>query len=180
LYAFGKLDMSAQPLNVGSLEAVRAVVYFQAALVIHPRHALAANELGVLLARHGRLSEARSALMYSVKIEPQVAAWRNLSIVHHHLGEMDLAHSADSEARQLVQRQRSPAVADSGNSPQVAWVDPETFNRSGALQTQPPADGVSSAPAAARAANPGTDGNEKSTPGKNASLWAPWLGGRRQ
>ena len=101
LYALGKLDMAAGPLNVGSLEAVRAVVYFQAALIIHPRHALAANELGVLLARHGRLPEARSALLYSVKIEAQPAAWRNLSIVHHHLGEMDLAQCADSEARSI-------------------------------------------------------------------------------
>ena len=65
LFALGKLEMTSALTKIGSPEAVRAAVYFQAALQVNPRHALAANELGVLLARHGRINEAKAALQYS-------------------------------------------------------------------------------------------------------------------
>jgi len=178
LYALGKLDMTARAINVGSLESARAVVYFQAALVVHPRHALAANELGVLLARHGRLSQAKAALLHSVKIEPQPAAWRNLAIVHHHLGESDLARRADWEGRQSAQRQQASALAGV-KAPAVEWLAPDAFARSNPFHAEAPAV-VSGAttPAAGSAATAGK-GNEKSTASKNASRWAPWLGGKR-
>ena len=52
---------------------------------------LAANELGVLLARYGQLPEARQLLVHSVTVHPHLEGWHNLSVVHRRLGEADLA-----------------------------------------------------------------------------------------
>ena len=103
LYALGKLEMLSLPARagaIGSIESARAVVYFQAALVIQPQHALASNELGVLLARHGRLRDARAVLSHSVSIRPEPSAWHNLAVVHAELGEIDLAQRAEQQSKQ--------------------------------------------------------------------------------
>ena len=87
------------------------------------RNFLAANELGVLMARYGQLQEARRLLVHSVQVQPQVEAWHNLAVVHERLGEADLATRAAYERELLAQRMPAPSLA-SGN---VEWVDAKTF-----------------------------------------------------
>jgi hypothetical protein len=91
---------------------------------------MAANELGVLLARHGRLDEAKAALQYSARIAPQGAVWRNLAIIHHGMGEFDLAQRADWEYRQASSAAQTPINAARSA---VVWVDPAAFSASSRL-----------------------------------------------
>jgi hypothetical protein len=175
LYALGKLEMSAAT-DIGSLESSRAAVYLQAALIVNPRHALAANELGVLLARHGRLTEAKAALSHTLQLASLPAAWRNLSIVHHGLGEIDLAGQAEREWRQATANQAQSGGALQGTSA-VQWVDPATFAQSTQASMDMPAADKANQPAAAAPVAPAdTSGKENA---KGPSSWFSWLGRSR-
>jgi tetratricopeptide (TPR) repeat protein len=170
LYALGKLEMSAAT-DIGSLESARAAVYLQAALIVNPQHALAANELGVLLARHGRLDEAKAALSHTLRIASLPSAWRNLSIVHHGLGEMELAGQADRQWRQAASAQSQPGAASQG-SPAVHWVDPATFAQSTQASMDMPAPSKVNQPAVAPPVAPGDAAGTES--GRGISSWFPW------
>jgi tetratricopeptide (TPR) repeat protein len=184
LYALGKLELAAAR-DIGSLESARAAVYLQAALIVNPRHALAANELGVLLARHGRLVEAKAALAHTLRIASLPAAWRNLSIVHNGLGETDLAGQADREWRQAAGAEPQVGAA-AGGTPTVQWVDPATFAQSAQANTDQPASDKArpgafshtahTAPATAEAAPAEAAGGERS---KGLSSWFRWPGKSR-
>lgn len=126
LYTLGKIQMAQAgsarqpPSHCGP----RAIVFYQAALMVDSRNYQAANELGVLLAQDGQLTEARRALLHSVTVQPHVEGWQNLATVHRRLGEAELARLADNE-RQLLARQQSATATNSENK--VTWVDPKTF-----------------------------------------------------
>jgi hypothetical protein len=141
LYTLGKIQMaqagsaSQPPSHSGG----RAIVFYQAALMVDSRNYQAANELGVLLAQDGQLTEARRALLHSVTVQPHVEGWQNLATVHRRLGEAELAQLADNE-RQLLARQQPATATNSENK--VTWVDPKTFaaaRGSDSGQSSPPA-----------------------------------------
>ena len=130
LYQLGRLQtgLSATASHPEAMNVPRAMVYHQAALAIDPTNHLAANELGVLLARCGQLAEARTLLLQSVSIRPHAEAWHNLAVVHRRLGEADLANRAEHEW-QLTRREagrESPAT-----DARFQWVDPKAFAGSG-------------------------------------------------
>jgi tetratricopeptide (TPR) repeat protein len=130
LFTLGKIQlaMAGEQADQQSLHAPRAMVLYQAALATDSGNYLAANELGVLLARFGQLQDARRALLHSVSIQPHAAGWHNLAIVHQRLGESELARLAENERRLLGQKSAgSPAGG-------IEWVDPRTF----AAQSPPP------------------------------------------
>jgi hypothetical protein len=113
------------------------MVFYQAALAVDARNYLAANELGVLLARYGQLQEARQALVHSISTRPHAQGWQNLAIVHRRLGETELAKLAENE-RELIAK--SPAAAPRTSTDQlIEWVDPTTFASRGTHQQDWPA-----------------------------------------
>ena len=125
LFRLGKIQMAMaqHQADPQMLHGPQAMAYYQAALAADDRNFLAANELGVLMARYGQLQEARRLLVHSVSIKPQLEAWHNLSIVHERLGEADLARLAAHERELLAAN--SPAATDTGGN--VEWVDAKTF-----------------------------------------------------
>lgn len=125
LFRLGKIQMAMaqHQADPQMLHGPQAMAYYQAALAADDRNFLAANELGVLMARYGQLQEARRLLVHSVSIKPQIEAWHNLSIVHERLGEADLARLAARERELLVDH--SPRGAAPSGS--VEWVDAKTF-----------------------------------------------------
>lgn len=175
LYALGKLEMVAA-IDIGSLESARAAVYLQAALIVNPRHAMAANELGVLFARHGRLVEAKGALSHTLRVASLPAAWRNLSIVHHGLGELELAGQAEREWRQSAANQPHAGAVAQG-TPAVQWVDPATFAQSTQSSMAVPVPDKANQPAAAAPVAP-VDTSAKEN-AKGPSSWFSWLGRSR-
>jgi tetratricopeptide (TPR) repeat protein len=146
LYTLGKIQMAlaSQSSQWQSLDGPRALIYFQAALAVDERNYLAANELGVLLARYGQWAEARRALLHSVTTRPHAEGWHNLAVVHRRLGETDLARLADNERQLLAQ---NPAAAGSSATQLIRWVDPQTFAARGSHQQDWPEPAAARSPA---------------------------------
>jgi tetratricopeptide (TPR) repeat protein len=132
LHAMGKLHAAlAQKRDAAiAVPESKAMVFFQAALLVYPKNHMAANDLGVLLAQCGRYADARAMLERSVALCPQSTGWQNLTVVYRQLGQTALAERAAGQARlfqqaEIARRQTSP-VAAKGT---VQWVDSQGFAR---------------------------------------------------
>jgi tetratricopeptide (TPR) repeat protein len=132
LHALGKLHAALAGHNGGNVQAAesKAVAFYQAALLVYPRNYMAANDLGVLLARCGNYREAEAALTYSLSIDVQPTTWHNLAVVYRQLGVAAAARQAD----QLWQAARQAEIArrkalQTPSQHLVRWVDPSAFNR---------------------------------------------------
>ena len=71
-----------------------AITMHQAAMLVDANNFLAANELAVLMFRHGELEEARLLLVHSVRLAPRSETWHNMAVVCARLGRADDARSA--------------------------------------------------------------------------------------
>ncbi len=104
------------------------MVFYQAALLAHPDNFMAANDLGVLLARAGDLHAARKMLEYSLDRGGPATTWRNLAVVHRRLGQAVPAdwceHQALVREQYEINRRGGAAVAAGGA---VRWIDPYSF-----------------------------------------------------
>jgi tetratricopeptide (TPR) repeat protein len=133
LFALGKIQSAiagpATPSN--SLHGPRAIVFYQAALAVDAANYLAANELGVLLARYGQWEDAKRALLHSVSVRPHAEGWQNLATVHRQLGETELARLAENE-RQLIAARPTPRMSAGGV--RTTWIDPRQFAAQSAAQ----------------------------------------------
>jgi tetratricopeptide (TPR) repeat protein len=129
LYGLGKIHLvlGGQGTTVSRLDAPKALVFHQAALLVDPANYRAANELGVLLARFGQLKQAREVLQQSVTVRPQPEAWHNLAVVHERLGESSLAQQARQELARLSSL--SEAAKAPMNDAPVQWLEPQQFAR---------------------------------------------------
>jgi tetratricopeptide (TPR) repeat protein len=119
----------------------KAVVYFQAAVLIEPRNFMSANELGVLLARFGRLNDARQALEQAVAASNSPTTWRNLAVVNERLGDPQKAMLCRQRSDTAITQSRQTQTNNTGSQHPVRWVDPETFAQSNTMvpDTTPPA-----------------------------------------
>jgi tetratricopeptide (TPR) repeat protein len=100
---------------------------------------MAANDLGVLLARGENYQDARKALARSLAICPQSAGYRNLAIVYDRLGEPRMAQVARQEAAAAQQAELARNATQGAVSGQpVQWVDPARFAQAGDAATGHP------------------------------------------
>src|SRR5262249_31889074 len=113
LTALGKLyvEMDREPSQLVARAKTKGRVFPQAALLVNPNNARAANELGVLLAREGRYEEARDWLRHSLRVKEQHETWHNLAAVHTSLGEAKLAEVAQQQSIALARREGQAAGA---------------------------------------------------------------------
>jgi tetratricopeptide (TPR) repeat protein len=134
LAALGKLYivMSGDQVTEIARPMPKAMVLHQAALTIDQNNPVAANELGVLLARIGRYEEARGWLEYSVSLAPQPATWHNLAVVQSQLGQLD-------RAQQARRQELAAGKVLSPNRPEVRWVAPQEFSATPGQQSILPA-----------------------------------------
>jgi len=107
---------------VSRLHGPKSLLMHQVAAQVNPNHPLAANELGVLLARFGQWEEAKQALLQAPKQQRLPECWHNLAVVHEHLGEKQLADAAERESMAVLQ-QRSTAQAAPIQDNGVEWYD---------------------------------------------------------
>ncbi len=127
LYALGKTYRvmgKEMPENLVAPDS-KAVAILQAALLARPNNAMAANELGTLLATAGRYEESRGLLEQSAGAWPSPVVWRNLAVVYSRLG---WAGAAENAARQAAAFGAAEASAASGTVP-VDWVGIEEFHK---------------------------------------------------
>ncbi|MGD0517233.1 MAG: hypothetical protein ABSA26_06820 [Thermoguttaceae bacterium] len=153
LHALGKLhEELAKGKGPGTKAAgPKAIVFYQAALLVCPQNFMAANDLGAMLARNGNYEDARKMLEYSLSLSKQSSVWHNLAVVYEHLGRIDKARQAQQQvviALQMEQARRQNMLVGTGD--QVSWVDENTFaqtsNPSGIRQGVPPVPAVSGNP----------------------------------
>ena len=128
LYCLGKIQTVLADATPESqrLQGPKAMTFYQSALLVHGGNYLAANELGVMLARYGQLQDARRVLLHSVATRPHVEGWHNLAVVHARLGEHELAQRADYERQLLASQQGNPGGTKSPLG-EVQWVDARSF-----------------------------------------------------
>ena len=132
----------------------KAVVCYQAALIVYPKNYMAANDLGVLLARCG--DYARPAMLeHSLSLSRQSATWHNLAVVYRQLGQPALARSSrpaggHASAGRAARRQKTA----SGTTNSSVGIDPQAFAQTSA--NTPSSPGADSPPATGGAsAEPG-------------------------
>ena len=108
----------------------KAAALHRAALTVDTRNYLAANELAVLLARHGQNDEALWLLQHSLSICPQPETCHNMSVVLGRQGATEREKEARRHYELLVAHRRAgtnAAHAPSEPGPIVRWVSHEEF-----------------------------------------------------
>ena len=173
LYAMGKLHRIMGRELPGSVVAAdsKAVAVLQSSLLAQPNNAMAANELGTLLATSGRLEDARRTLEHSVRAWPTAVAWRNLAVVYERLGDSYAASRSSAEAEALAEtlaRANPPGthVQTPSGDVQIQWVDAGEFQRTQSANAVynhpqgPPAKKAAAVPKTA--AGPGREPPKKS------------------
>jgi tetratricopeptide (TPR) repeat protein len=127
LFALAKIQLASEVAqSPGEMNSShKAIALHRAATFVEPNNFLAANELGVLLARQGRWQEARAVLENSVTIAPQVVTYQNLANVYQHLGEGNLARQTNQSATELAMKRGPNTIT--GGSAAVQWLDGATF-----------------------------------------------------
>ena len=102
----------------------KAIVFFQAALLVCPKNYMAANDLGVLLAHNGDYTGARRLLEHSVLVCRCSENLYNLGVVYRQAGQLRLAELALEKARLAKAaenaRQKHGSLSADGR---VEWVD---------------------------------------------------------
>lgn len=162
LLALGKMHATLAAKGGNEIPApdAKAVVCFHAAILVCPRNYMASNDLGVLLARNGDYSGARTVLEHSVLAHRCSENLQNLSFVYGRVGERRLAGLATQKA----QSAREQEVAELKNANllgggAVQWVDPSALAQSSetwpnAIATAKPASGTANAAAARQGDRP--------------------------
>ena len=127
-YCMGKLHtmLNRNQKVLSPHQTAQSVVYHQAALLSDNQHHRSSNELGVLLARNGRLEQAKLLFERSLLAQPTVRTWQNLGEAHRRLGELDYANRAATEVQLLASGQVS--IEQSNANSTVKWMPVDQFN----------------------------------------------------
>lgn len=137
LYGLGRIEAFRSTQNglTTSSGSAKALLFYQSALAVDASNHAAANEIGVILARSGRLDEARRALEHSVTVLPQPESWHNLSEVYSKLGNVEGATFARRSSEEIAQAQlvaqRDGATGQNSQPSLIRWVNAEEFAQSG-------------------------------------------------
>ncbi len=123
-YCMGKLHslLNRNQKVISPYETAKSVLYHQVALLSDNQHHRSANELGVLLARNGRLEQSKLLFERSLMSKPTVRTWQNLAETHRRLGEIEFANQAVAEVQILASGQSSAV------QPNIQWKPVEQFN----------------------------------------------------
>ena len=142
LGALGKMHaaLAGKPNPEIVAPEAKAIVFFQAAILVCPRNYMAANDLGVLLAHSGDFAGARRMLEHSVLVCRCSENLNNLSVVYRQVGQQRLAELAAEKARVAkaaeIARQKNASLSAGGA---VEWVDPAALAQSPGQWADPPA-----------------------------------------
>jgi len=126
LHTLGKIYWAMLQENDPGVVAAesKAMVFYQAALLVDPQNYPASNDLGVLLARYGRWEDARMVLDHSASVGNQPETSHNLAVVHEQLGQPHLAPETQAPGPP------APAQPDpQSDVPEIRWTQPEAFAR---------------------------------------------------
>ena len=135
LCGLGKLHIAIANQHRGdgiAAATTKAMVLLQAALIASPGNHMAANELGVLLARNSRYGDARRAFEHSIAACPTAEAWRNLALTCEQLGDMDAAYEAAQQTLALRGNSTGKTSLAPSRHGAIRWVPPTELAKTSA------------------------------------------------
>jgi tetratricopeptide (TPR) repeat protein len=128
LYGLGKIYLRlAHDADDELRQQRKAMAMFRAALVAGPENHLAANEIGVLLARSGHPAEAAGMFRQAIDLAPLSGSYHNLATVERKLGQFEQANANAQYAEQLAARDRASGAVSRAKG--VQWVAPQDLAR---------------------------------------------------
>lgn len=158
LRGLGKLHEELAKNQNADIQAAapKAIVFYQAALLVAPQNYMVANDLGVMFARAGNLRDARAILEHCAASSRQSTVLNNLALVYQRMGRNDLASQVKQQSlwvqrEEQARRQTAGVLAANGS---VQWVAPETFEQTSPNLASPPS--VAGKPAAQQQPNSAT------------------------
>lgn len=156
LHGLGKVYSRESEQDPNNQQVIRnSMTMYQAALLAHPQNHLAANELGVLLARNGHNEKAAEMFERVIELSPNATAYHNLAVVQQKVGLASLA-TANEQRSQGYARWESANGAVSRRKG-IQWVSPDQFALAGGSESPAPAAQMQPTPAAGRPmVTPGT------------------------
>ncbi len=171
LRALGKLHarLSGDTRVVIRAAEPKAIVFYQAALLADPLNYMAANDLGVFLARSGRYEDAERLLRYGLA-GGQPVSWRNLAVVYRQLGRLDQAKQAESRWQLASGGSAKPPAA----APTVRWMDPTEFAKSSPRPPNAWHSSKTSTPVVAKKPDQPTMLTVPGTQPEKTAWWWPW------
>lgn len=138
LHGLGKSYARLAALGEAPEAQRTSLTMYRSAVMAHDGNYLAANELGVGLAKAGRYESAEKALQKAIAGGAKSTVYANLAIVQQKLGQTRLAQASNSRATQLASNEM--AAGEFSRERGVKWMDPAAFARvSGAMDRQAPA-----------------------------------------
>ncbi|MEQ8847089.1 hypothetical protein [Botrimarina sp.] len=184
LYGLGKtyarMEAQADDASAGR----KSAVMYRAATEAHGENYLAANELGVRLAREGHYEQARRVLLDAAQQPAAIATVHaNLAAVERRLGYGRAAVAAESRSERLAQAERATGQVSRRHG--VEWMAPDAFRRAAPAEAPPraaeptaaqpvAAHPVAAAPVGAAPAPPDTGGwTTWVKAAKRMTGWAP-------
>ena len=146
----------------------KSAVMYRAAIEASEQNYLAANELGVYLARSGRYAQAGHVLRQAAKNnEAPASVHENLALVQQRLGDTEGANTTLNKVQHVAQAEA--ATGATSNRFGVTWVDPAAFSRGTVATNQPGLASPGPQPESAR--SPMQAAPEPSS----AKGWSGWL-----
>jgi tetratricopeptide (TPR) repeat protein len=153
LYGLGKVYARLAERRDDEVQLTRgAMTMYSAALDACPNNHLAANELGVLLCRTGRPTDAVRQFERTIDLAPNATAYHNLAVAQQKLGMPGQAGANEQESQRLAALERSTGAISRRAG--VQWVSPAEMAR----VTQSVSPNTPAVPAPATAARPITTG----------------------
>lgn len=125
LYGLGKTyaGMAEREGARGARE--KSLSCHRAAVLAHAGNTLAANEVGVHLARAGLYDQAHAALTGALPHNPDSTLFRNLAVVERALGRAELAQAAEVHAQRLAAYEKNANRVSRNRG--VQWMNPGDF-----------------------------------------------------
>lgn len=127
LHGLGKTYSRLADLDEAPLAQRTSLTMYRAAVETHPGNYLAANELGVSLAKVGHYDAARETLERAIASGGGSTIHRNLAVVQQKLGQPHLAAATSTRADQLAAVERSQGAFSRQQG--VEWVDRQRLAR---------------------------------------------------
>ena len=123
LHGLGKIYARLAERSDDDMHLTRkAMTMYSAALAVRPDNHLAANELGVLLCRNGRPSDAARMFERTIDLAANATAYHNLAVAQRKLGMVAHAAANEQESQRLAAWERATGAVSRRAG--VAWVSP--------------------------------------------------------
>lgn len=132
LYGLGKTFARLEAQSKDTTAGLKCNVMYRAAALAHPENYLAANELGVRLAKAGRYESARKILQLAASQPANATVFENLAAVEFKLGNVTQAEQIQRTGHQIAMRERMQSEISRRHG--VSWVSPNEFRSTGPSQ----------------------------------------------